>query len=82
MENRELRLIFQRAQGGNNDAIQKILEIFQPLVLKHSVENGSINEDYFQELSIKLLNCIQTFEFAPDKNPIEDIHKIYSSLRK
>lgn len=78
MENRELREIFDNAQNGDKDSIQKILEMFEPLVRKNSHIGGKFDEDCFQELNIKLINCIQSFEFAPIA--IDDVYKSFEEL--
>ncbi|QUH19526.1 helix-turn-helix domain-containing protein [Alkaliphilus sp. B6464] len=78
MEDRELRKVFHNAQNGDKDSIQKILEMFQPLVHKNSFIDGKFDEDCFQELNIKLINCIKSFEFSPI--PVEDVYKAFEEL--
>ncbi|MGV8146977.1 MAG: helix-turn-helix domain-containing protein [Alkaliphilus sp.] len=72
MENKEIKVIFERAKKGNKEAIEKILILFEPLIRKHSLENGSINEDYFQELSLKLIKCIQVFKHEPKESELKN----------
>jgi len=78
MEDRKLREVFHNAQNGDKDSIQKILEMFQPLVHKNSFIDGKFDEDYFQELNIKLINCIKSFEFS--SIPVGDVYKYFEKL--
>lgn len=59
-----LREIFNSAKKGNEDAVITILKIFKPILYKNSCINGHFDEDYFQELCIKLMCCIKNFEFT------------------
>lgn len=40
-------------------AVNKIIVMYQPLLLKESIIDGVFDEDLFQELSLTLLNCIR-----------------------
>lgn len=51
-----------RAQAGDPQAQEKILSLYQPLLLKESVVNGVFDEDVYQELCITLLVCIKRFQ--------------------
>lgn len=59
-----LRETFNLAKEGNKDAIVAMLKIFKPILYKNSCINGHFNEDYFQELCIRLIYCIKNFEFT------------------
>ena len=50
-----------RAQAGDQRALEKLLSLYQPLLMKESVVNGLFDEDVYQELCVTLLTCIQRF---------------------
>ena len=50
-----------RAKSGDEDAIVKILEMYQPLLTKESMVGGIFDEDLHQELCAVLLKCIRLF---------------------
>ena len=49
------------AKAGDNDAAERILTMYQPLLVKESVLDGALDEDLYQELVSELLQCIQRF---------------------
>lgn len=49
------------AQCGDQNAIEKIICMYRPLLIKKSIVNGIFDEDLYQELSITLLKCIRKF---------------------
>ena len=51
-----------RAQAENQQAKEKLLSLYQPLLMKESVINGIFDEDVYQELCITLLTCIQRIQ--------------------
>ena len=51
-----------RAQAGNQRAQEKLLSLYQPLLMKESVVNGLFDEDVYQELCVTLLTCIRRFQ--------------------
>ena len=51
-----------RAQVENQQAKEKLLSLYQPLLMKESVINGVFDEDVYQELCITLLTCIKRFK--------------------
>ena len=50
-----------RAQAGDRRAQEKLLSLYQPLLMKESVVNGLFDEDVYQELCVTLLTCIRRF---------------------
>lgn len=50
-----------RAQAGDQRAQEKLLSLYQPLLMKESVVNGLFDEDVYQELCVTLLTCIRRF---------------------
>ena len=51
-----------RAQADDQQAKEKLLSLYQPLLMKESVINGVFDEDVYQELCITLLTCIKRFK--------------------
>lgn len=43
-------------------AVQQMVEMYRPLVIKNALVNGVFNEDLYQELMLELLRCIQSFK--------------------
>lgn len=40
---------------------EEILEMYRPLLIKESIQQGVFDEDLYQELVIVLVRCIRTF---------------------
>ena len=53
--------ILLAAKTGNKQAITDMLDMYQPLLIKESVVDGSYDEDLYQELCMTLLKCINQF---------------------
>ena len=51
-----------RAQADDQQAKEKLLSLYQPLLMKEVVINGVFDEDVYQELCITLLTCIKRFK--------------------
>ena len=51
-----------RAQADDQQAKEKLLSLYQPLLMKEAVFNGVFDEDVYQELCITLLICIQRIQ--------------------
>ena len=51
-----------RAQADDQQAKEKLLSLYQPLLMKEAVINGVFDEDVYQELCITLLICIQRIQ--------------------
>ena len=51
-----------RAQAEDQQAKEKLLSLYQPLLMKEAVINGVFDEDVYQELCITLLTCIQRIQ--------------------
>lgn len=78
MKNRELREVFNSAKNGDQIAMEKMLKMFRPLIYKNSFIDGKFDEDCFQDISIKFISCIKTFELSPIA--MEDIHKSFEEI--
>ncbi len=55
------KVILHNAKHGDNKAKEEILRMYQPLLFKESILNGTFDEDLYQELCIKLIECIDKF---------------------
>ena len=55
---RELIMV---AQNRDEVAFETILEMYNPLIMKESIINGSFDEDLFQEQCEVLTKCINRF---------------------
>lgn len=52
-----------QAKDGSMEAEEKILMLYKPLLLKESIQDGTFDEDLYQELCITLIKCIRIFRF-------------------
>lgn len=68
MTNDEFRNLLIRAQAGDNEAMADILEMFMPLINKHSCVNDRLDEDIRQKYYFKSIkkyqecNSVKIFE--------------------
>ena len=53
-------LLFQ-AKMGDEKAVEQVLEMYQPLLVKNALVNGVFDEDLYQELMLETLKCIRNF---------------------
>ena len=49
------------AKAGDNEAAERILTMYQPILVKESVLDGALDEDLYQELCLHLCRCIRRF---------------------
>jgi len=63
----EFEEIFQRAKNSEKVAMLKIIEMYRPLLIKYSKNNGRIDEDLYQELVYTLLLCIKKFTYKNER---------------
>ncbi len=49
------------AKTGEQTAVERLLTMYRPLLLKESIINGVLDEDLYQELCIVFLRCIRQF---------------------
>ena len=47
------------AKTGEQTAVERLLTMYRPLLLKESIINGVLDEDLYQELCIVFLRCIR-----------------------
>ena len=51
--------LLSRAKDRDAVSVERIAEMYQPLLIKESVVQGVFDEDLYQELRLTLLNCIE-----------------------
>ena len=61
LSNNEFREILVRAQAGDNEAMTDILEMYMPLINKHSFVNGKLDEDLLQNILLQIVKSIKKF---------------------
>lgn len=61
LSNNEFREILVRAQTGDNEAMTDILELYMPLINKHSFVNGKLDEDLRQNILLQIVKSIKNF---------------------
>ena len=61
LSNNEFREILVRAQAGDNEAMTDILEMYMPLINKHSFVNGKLDEDLRQNVLLQIVKSIKKF---------------------
>lgn len=55
-------ILLRKAQKNELDAMEQLLMMYQPLLMKESIVNGVLNEDLYQELCIVLVRCVRQFQ--------------------
>lgn len=61
MNREEFRLMLMEAISGSHEALEKLLELYAPLIDKHSRVNGQIDEDLRQYILIHIALNISKF---------------------
>lgn len=59
MTNEQFRELLIKAQAGDNEAMTDILEMYMPLINKHSYVNGKLDEDLRQNIILEILRSIK-----------------------
>ncbi|KAB3530332.1 helix-turn-helix domain-containing protein [Alkaliphilus pronyensis] len=75
MDDKNLRKVLNKAQKGDEEALNTIIDLFQPLLHKNSFVGGEFNEDCYQELIIKLMKCIKSFDSSSCNNVSKSLEK-------
>ena len=57
----EFEEILFRAQQGDKKVVERILEMFHPMLIRNALIKGIFDEDLYQELVIEVLRCIRYF---------------------
>ena len=61
VSNKELKDLIVKAQAGDNEAMTDILELYMPLINKHSFVNGKLDEDLRQNILLEIVKSIKKF---------------------
>ena len=61
VQNKELKDLIVKAQAGDNEAMTDILELYMPLINKHSFVNGRLDEDLRQNILLEIVKSIKKF---------------------
>lgn len=61
MSRGEFRLTLMEAISGGHEALEKILELYAPMINKHSRVNGQVDEDLRQYILIHIALNISKF---------------------
>ena len=59
MTNEQFRELLIKAQAGDNETMTDILEMYMPLINKHSYVNGKLDEDLRQNIILEILKSIK-----------------------
>ena len=59
MTNEQFRELLIKAQAGDNEAMTDILEMYMPLINKHSYVNGRMDEDLRQNILLEIVKSIK-----------------------
>ena len=51
------------AKCGSNAAVNALIEMYRPLLMKESTIDGILDEDLYQEQCMVLIHCIEIFKF-------------------
>ena len=62
MIKRSFRILLERAIIGNQNAIEEILSIYDPLLNYHSRSYGYIDDDCLQYLKLRVVMAISKFK--------------------
>lgn len=61
MNREEFRMILLEAISGSHEALEKILELYAPLIKRHSIVEGYMDEDLHQYILIHIALNISKF---------------------
>ena len=53
--------ILFRAKMADKSAMEQIIEMYRPLLIKNALVDGVFDEDLYQELVIEVLRCVRYF---------------------
>ena len=59
MTNEQFKELLIKAQAGDNEAMTDILEMYMPLINKHSYVNGRLDEDLRQNILLEIVKSIK-----------------------
>lgn len=58
----EFKELLIRAKRGEQSAQEKLLKMYEPLLMKQSIVEGVFNEDLYQELCFRFIQCVDKFK--------------------
>ena len=58
----EFEEILYRAQQGETQSIQQIIEMYRPMLIRNALVKGGFDDDLYQELIAETMKCIRFFE--------------------
>ena len=56
------RDLLSRAKENDASALNVLIAMYKPLILKESIVNGVFDEDIYQDLWLTLINCVKKFQ--------------------
>lgn len=62
MTSKEFELTLQQAIDGDNDAIMRIIELYEPLINNNSIIDGRFDEDLKQFILLRFIRKISKFK--------------------
>ena len=54
--------LLRRAKDSEQQAVEQLLKLYQPLMMKEAIIDGVLDEDLYQELQIVFIQCIRQFD--------------------
>ena len=54
--------LLRRAKASERQAVEQLIKLYQPLMMKEAIVNGVLDEDLLQELQIVFVLCIRMFD--------------------
>ncbi len=60
----EFKKLLIRAKRGEKDALEKLLKMYEGLIVRNAIVNGVFNEDLYQDLCYNFLLCIDKFDIS------------------
>lgn len=51
-----------RAKMNDRQAMEQLIEMYRPLLIKNALVNGIFDEDLYQELILETIKCIRGFK--------------------
>lgn len=61
MDNEEFLAVLEQAIAGDNEAIEKIFELYEPIINKYSVLDGKRDEDLKQYILFRIFRAIRKY---------------------
>lgn len=75
MEDTLFRELYERARLGDETSINELIKLFNNVLIKYSIIDGKIDEDCMQELTLRLIKCIKSFELNENQEVYEYLYK-------